>query len=600
MNRRFLIGGAALGALAAAAAPTFAEFCGAFCDSSNRAGRVFEAYPSDVAMGAGATRWVRTWLPHLIDTGSSLQNGTAVAIVDGRIVGANTSFSTGAFDPRTVIIFGTARQLDSLGGFTSNDIIVFEPSNLSNTVGDMLPDGRLAWRANFGTGQNNLETLAITPDQQTPLPEPDAGDKILAAGPGIDGAAGSVFLGTPAAIVLDASTMFVGNTNFDAGTGDVPSGTNIFMYAGTAVPAATPFRTYSQAGAETYANANGLSIPAGNGRQTQPVLARVGDLYYVAFGVNDTAAGGSARPAMIVVDAFYDVNDPGAFDGFTGAVNIQAPAGWRYVDHQATGGGTGVFEGNHFTMNSAGDIAALIESDQSVPTYAVLYYEAIKSGDVITGYAAPVTIADAGPLATVNDGLVGPIILPDNTIIRTISGVSINDRGNIAFNATYDTGIPVDPEDPEGDTFWDTAVYIYIASEATLHQVLREFDLIQSSYSGAPGLLMGLLPTTGSDAFFGSSLARSADVIAVNFRPNSNDLPDVGVPSRGVAVIAVGHVGDVNFDGFVGLGDLSSFLSSFGASFLTGAYNPQADFDLDGVVGLSDLSLLLTNFGTNQ
>lgn len=604
MLRRFLIGGAAMFALAGAST-SLAEFCGAFCDSSDRAGRVFEAGTSAIAYGGGSSRAVRTWVPHLIDSTSSLMNGTAVAIVDGRILGANTSFSTaGAFDPRTVLTMGTAREYDENGGYTSNNIIVFESSTLSDTLGEMLPDGRLVWRANFGTGQNNLETHAAYPGEQTPIVEPSAGDPIL-SGDGIDGNAGSVFTGSPSAIALNSSTMFVGNTNFSSASPvDVPVGCNIWQYSGAALPADTPLRTYSQAGAEAYANANGVPIVAGNGRQTQPALTRVGNLFYVAFGVNDTTLGGSGRPAIIVIDAYYDVNSPGTFDGFTGAVNIKPPTGYRFVDHQATGGGSNVFENRHFDLNADGDIVALVESQQSVPSYAVLLYQAQKTGDVITGYDAPITIADAGPIDNVNDGLVGPILADPNipdSYINAISGASINNRGNIAFTATYDTGIPIDPNDPNSPTFWDTAAYFYAGADGTLHQVLREFDTIQSSYSGAPALLLGLIPQEGSDSFFGSSLADDADVMVLNFRANPNDnlLRGVGVPSRGTAVVAVGHIGDVDLNGGVDLADLSALLTSYGTSFLSQFYDPQADFDLDGSIGLADLSFLLTNYGSS-
>lgn len=601
MRTRFLYGNAALAALFAAT-PAFAEFCGSFCDSTDRAGRAFQAMNSVVAYGPGSATAVRVWVPHLLDDGTSLQNGTAAQIVDGRVMGANTAFSSAAFDPRIVISFGTARETDVLGGFTSNNIEVFEPTaGVSNTVGAMLPDGRLLWRANFnsGVGQNNIETFDLVPGAQTPIVEPDSGDPIL-FGDGIDATPGSVFLGTPGAIALDSDTMFVGNTTFSsAAPVDAPVGCNIYEYSGAAVAAVTPLRTYSQAGAETFANANGVPVDTGDGRQTQPVLTKIGsNSYYVAFGINDTTVGGSGRPAILVVDKFYDATSPGTFDGFTGAVAILPPTGWRFVDHQATGGGSGPFEGSHFDINSSGDVVALIESTQSIPSYAIIYYDSVLSGENVTGYAAGVIIADAGPIDTVADNLAGPILVDPNipdAYINAISGASINDRGNIAFTATYDTGIPFDANDPNSATIWDTAAYLY--KGGTLHQVLRENDVIGSTLSGQAEVTIGLIPQEGSDSMFGASLANTADVMAINFRASPNDGRGVAVPSRGVAMVAVGHIGDVDFSGNVGLADLSALLTGFGTSFLTAVYDPQADFDLDGFIGLADLSFLLTNFG---
>ena len=77
------------------------------------------------------------------------------------------------------------------------------------------------------------------------------------------------------------------------------------------------------------------------------------------------------------------------------------------------------------------------------------------------------------------DTLGGPIMLDDGMggliAINAISGVGINDAGNVGFAATWDTG-EVDPD--TGDPILESAAYFYDAATASLHQVLREGDVI--------------------------------------------------------------------------------------------------------------------------
>jgi len=591
---RRLLSAAGIGGLIWLVTPSLAGDCSDDCDTTRRQGRVFEAGTSTVIYGAGSPRAVRTWCPLLIDSTGSLMNNSVVQIVNGRITGATSTFTATGF-VRAVICFGTADSDQTNGAgdqIGSNNIRIFETINASDTVGELFSDGRLAYRANFaGVTHNGLEWVVCTPGEQTPIPEPDEGTQIL-AGPGIDGAAGSAFLGTPGAMAVSSGSFWVGNTNFDAFTGNIPRGANLWLYAGTPRDSTTADFSYLQGDAEVFANLNGVAVDTGDGRQTQPVLARVMGVNYVVFGIQDTTNGGSARPGLLVVDAFEDGN------GFTDAVAIVAPTGYRFVDHQANGGGTNVFENAHFDMNSSGQLVALAESivaDPLVdfPTYQVLLYDPVFTAGRITGFSAPVLIADAGPGDTLADGLASP---PINTI-SAISAVGINDRGNIAFTATFDTGIP-DPNDPN-TTFTDTAAYLYHAGTGTLHQLLLEFQTLTYDNNGSPiELTLGLIAQEGSDAFMAKSLANTADVMAVNFR--SNDSPSVPGGSRGVAVLAIGHLGDLNFDGVSNLADLALFLSVFGRSFGQAGYDPQADLDLDGVIGLGDLAILLSQFGQPQ
>jgi hypothetical protein len=346
---------------------------------------------------------------------------------------------------------------------------------------------------------------------------------------------------------------------------------------------AAPSYTYSQSGAETFANANGVVVDPGDGRQTQPAFAAVNGFNYVVFGINDSQDGGSGRPAIMVFDAFEDG------DAFSGAIPVLPPTNSRFIDHQATGGGSSPYENKHFDMNSAGQFVAVAESIASVPTYQLLLYNPTFDGDRINGFEAPILIADAGPGDVLADTLGGPILIDDGmggvTAINAISGVGINDAGNIGFAATWDTG-EVDPD--TGDPILESAAYFYDAATASLHQVLREGDVIGNATVGSQ-IEVGLIPQEDSDSFYGPSLANNADVLAFNFRPANDD-------ARGTVVVAVGHDGDTDFDGDVDQSDLGELLSAYGATYGSTNYDPELDFNCDGEVGQSDLGILLANY----
>ncbi len=614
MLKRFVMGTAVAALVAMLGAAAYAWDCSTDCDTTFRQGRVFEAWNSTVVYGSGDAELTRTWVPLMVDDGGPLLEDVVVRVVGTRIFGGASLYSTSG-GIQAVVCYGTVdfdfSGFDPIG---SNDIVLYESAGYGDAVGQMLGDGRLVWRANYaGTSQNGLEWLQCVPNQLTPIPEPEEGEQIL-QGPGINGETGDAYLGIPAAIE-HGSKIFVGNTNYDGGTGDIPVAVNIWDYDSTAGPSSSqaPDYSYSQAGAEAFCNTNGVACDAGDGRQTQPIFALVDGVYYVLFGANDTNDGGSARPGLLAVDAFEDG------DGFTGAVAVLPPEDYRFVDHQATGGGSGPFENNHFEMNSSGQISVLAEkrtidpTDPSdAPTWRALLYNPIMSAGRIVGYNDPIIIADAGPDDQVpDDGLAGPFYYdpdpndPNDLIVwyNSISGVGINDRGNIAFTATYDTGDPFDPNDPNSPTIWNNAAYFWDASTNTLHQVLREDDVIgrdpgDPNYPGdARQVQLGLISREDSDAFMGSSLADDADVLAVNFRPYDDD-PELG-GARGVAVIAIGHSGDVDFDGDVDLSDLAALLGAYGASFGTSPnYDSQADFDLDGDIDLADLAELLGSYGS--
>ena len=608
MLKRQLLILSAIGLFALGTAAVYAADCSTDCDTTLRQGRVFEAWDSQVVYGSDAPMLSRIWLPLLIDDGGPLLEDALVRIVNHRILGVNGMYGSTAII-QGLISFGTVdfnfAGADPVG---SNNIFIYE-SGASDTPGRLLSSGAMLWRANYaGSLQNGFEWTTITPNQVTPIPEPEAGTNII-TGPGFAGAAGNAYLGTPEMIV-GGSGAYVAATIF---TPDTPAltGLDIWDYDLANPVASSAFAyQYSQTGAENFANANGVPVNSGGGRQTEPVMAKVGDDYYVVFGINDTSLGGSARPRIMCVDKFSDGTDE-----YAGAIAILPPAGYQFVDHQATGGGANVYENNHFEMNKFGQIALLAEKittdpgdPQDAPSYRALLYNPIMSGTVITGYNAPILVADAGPDdQKPEDELAGPFYYdadpnsPTNPITwyNSISGVGINDRGNVAFTATYDTGVPFDPEDPESPTIWNNAAYFYHGATGTLHQVLREEDVVTYDNGGNPiAVKLGLIARDDSDAFMGSSLARDADVMAVNFRSYNGDInPELG-GSRGVAVIAVGHAGDADFDGDVDLSDLAALLGVYGTHFGVDAnYDSQIDFNLDGTIDLSDLAELLGHYG---
>ena len=607
MLRRIVMGTAVAGIMLVTGSAAYAWDCSTDCDTTLRQGRVFEAWDSAVVYGGANAKLIRTWIPLMIDDGGSLLENTAVQIINTRILGGTSVYST-AGGMQALASFGMVdfdfSGFDPVG---SNNLYIYEASGYSDALGQILNDGRFVWRANYaGTAQNGLEWAACVPNQLTPIPEPDEGEQII-EGPGITGQSGNAYIGTPAAIA-NGTKMFVGNTNFDGGSGDIPNAVNIWDYDAAVGPSDSqnPDYSYLQGDAETFLNANGVACDPGDGRQSQPIFANVGGVFYVVFGANDTNEGGSARPGMFVVDAFEDG------DGFTGAVAVLPPTGYFFVDHQATGGGSNVYENNHFEMNSNGQLVVLAEKitedptdPTDAPSWRVLLYNPVIDGSRITGFAAPVLIADAGPDdQKPEDSLAGPYYYddpndPDDIVTwyNSISGVGINDLGNVAFTATYDTGVPFDPNDPESPTIWNNAAYFWDADTDTLHQVLREDDVVTYDNEGAPvAVQLGLISREDSDAFMGASLADDADVIAVNFR--SHDDVELG-GSRGVVVIAIGHTGDVDFDGDVDLSDLAALLGGYGSQFGTDPdYDSQADFDLDGDIDLADLAELLGAYGS--
>lgn len=597
MRKRFVWGAAVAGALVVGSALGEHRDLSASDpldkgDPTGLSGRISDEVNSVVVFGSNVPRRVKRSLAWVVPETSSGLNNSLVRVVNGRILGAVSVFSTTG-NPNLLLYI---EALDGPPSGTNTNVQIDElPNNRSNTLGQMLSNGRLIYRANFaGTAQNNLEAvLGDVQSQQPPYVEPAVGAEILTGVCTSGGTSTDCFLGIPAAIEADGGRIWVGNTNFENNRNDpnlVPRGLNIWLYDGSPQPINRPRYHYFQNRAGEFANNNGVPVdPLADARQTQPVLARVGDYRYVIFGINDTHNGGSSRPGLLCVDPFelndpYDPNQGNTYAPFADALAVLPPQRWRFVDHTATGGGGEPFENKHFNMNSKGQIAVLAElRDPNDPnnnarrSFAVLRYDPIISGGLITGFRAPVTIADAGPVDTVAEGLAGGLASD------LISGVGINDAGNIVFSGNYDP----DPNDPNNPLL--TAVYFYEAATGRIHQLIRQGDTVGTD----PTLKIdGFFPQTGSDSIFATSIAPEADVIVANFRHNAQVQGDYS----GTVVLDLRREQppcpeDCDPNGRIDLGDLALLLS---------CYNTGTCCDIDGDrdTDLSDLAALLAKFQT--
>jgi len=342
---------------------------------------------------------VRITVPFMLPSDNSFFNVCAVqGVMDearGGLVplGSVTTASNVLGNTRLVTALGTT-DLDYPMG--ANNAFLGEGNNTnSNATGTLLSDGTLVWREAFSNQQNNMGFEMITMEPQTAIGDVGNTAANLLWGASFNGVgngssvnAGSIFTGTPGAARNDAGELFIGNTNFDGFTDDIPRGVNVWNAgAGGVDPNAT---------AESWLqdDTTGDLLPddeqdSGGVRQTQPHLQRVvspdtGNSQVLAvFGVGisggTTLTGGSAEPRYLVIDSAT------AGDGYTGAIVIEADnmsagnhgttvaaadinttsAAFAFVDHQATGGGSGPFVNSQFDMNVHGDVAALWQDERS-------------------------------------------------------------------------------------------------------------------------------------------------------------------------------------------------------------------------------------------
>lgn len=539
-------------------------------------GAISDTASTTVVFGPGAARPVKRYGAFIIYADAAADdpgmNTAVVRVVDGEILGAVSTFSSQGNS--NLLAYFTAAD----GGPENTNINVQVdefPNFYSDTIGRMMPDGRLFYRANLGGSgaQNNLETVKGDVLSQLPsLPEPTLGSEILTGTCTSGGTNTNCFLGVPDALSAGGSAYWVGNTNFNANdpNSPIPNGLNIWKYDTTGGPVAvgSPTYSYDQTAAAIYANNNGVPVtPLEDARQTQPLMENVSGTNYVVFGIGDDTDGGSARPRILVVDEFevgptYPAPDPNA--NFSDAIPVLPPQGWRFVDHQATGGGGGPFENKHFDINSKGELVVLaeyvdpVDPNTNMRSYAVLRYSANLGGGKILGFNSPTTIADATVTLPnqVDEGLVAGFTFD------AISGVAINEAGNIAFYGNYDTGIP-DPNNPLV-TIKNSAVYFYEKSSGTIHRVISEGATVGSTPSVT---IEGFFPSTGSDSFFAGSLADEDDVLVASYRDDGNVAT---LDTRGVLVLDLRKAGcewDLNGDGKVCQEDLGLLLAGYGTIY---------------------------------
>ncbi len=424
-------------------------------DPTGQAGRFDSLRPAMLIGGAGGSFGAsRVYVPVILDEDDGLFNSPAVqnnAALNNTPFGAWTTFSSTAGSPPIKVVgaFGTTDASNPGGG--SNDVFLTEGAiTASNTIGQLVRDGTLVYRANFNSAvpQNDLEVRTIMWPMNTPGAAITASNPgVFGAFPGIDGIpGGSVFLSTPGAERF-ATDLYTGNTNFNGGTAAVANAVNVYKNLGNDPLAPVALWLQDNCPLPTLP---GPTPDLGEIRQTAPTLQTVTlpngtQALYTTFGVGFSEAGsgtpyssGSARPIYFIVD---EVNAGSFGDGFAfidadgdNDLNIANP-GLRFIDHQATGGGSSPFVGRQFDMNSRGQIAALYE-DRSLPlrVYEVRLFNPIFSaaGDRIVGYSAPITVARSGQdgiveeLQTIGGTPAGPIFLVP------FSGVSIDDAGRVA------------------------------------------------------------------------------------------------------------------------------------------------------------------------
>jgi hypothetical protein len=462
-------------------------------------------------------------------------------------------------------------------------------------------------------------------------------NRVFGAFPGIDGVAGgSVFLSTPGAERF-ANDLYSGVTTFNGGTAAVASGVNVYKNLANDPLAPEALWFADNCPRPTLP---GPTPALSEIRQTAPTLQTINlpngtQALYTTFGVGFSEGGsgtpyssGAARPIYFIVD---EVNAAGFGDGFASIeadgdndLNIANP-GVRFIDHQATGGGSSPFAGRQFDMNSRGQIAALYEDRSITPrVFEVRLFNPIFSstGDRIIGYSAPITVARSGQdgiveeLQTIGGTPAGPIFLVP------FGGVAIDESGRVAFTAVTEK-IEVETAPMSGQFRLQNTtndVFVWEPCTQSLHSVLQggqNGDILVSN-NGAE-LALGVFPVDqASDDFTGAGFSDVGGHIAVTFRNNSDEggvdrdmdgLLDQGgtlrpglaneASVRGLAVLTLGDFtrscpSDTNGDNVINFADLNTILANFGAS---GASVACFDSNGDGAINFTDLNAVLAAFG---
>ena len=251
-------------------------------DPTFQGGQYDTTKAATVARGDGGNfEAVRVTVPMILPAAQSIFNSSVIQADPtdpSRPLAGVTSFSGTATNAKFIAAMGTTDMDFPMG--STNVFIAEGAANRSNSFGVLLPDGTGVWRENIDfASQNNLGYSSMMVEPQTASLATTAnlvfGSTFNGIGNGSTLNGGSVFLGTPGAARDASGNLLVGNTNFDAGTGDIVSGTNIFN-AGTtsgSVNPAAPSVSWPQSAV------TGMLLPTGETnagvRQTQPLVQSV-------------------------------------------------------------------------------------------------------------------------------------------------------------------------------------------------------------------------------------------------------------------------------------------------------------------------------------
>lgn len=640
-STKISMGALALVALAGAA-------FGVDYDPTGQAGQFLVSRPATVQAGSGGSfANSLVYVPVLLDELDGQVNSPAIqnnASLNNTPFGAWTTFSGTAGSPPVKVVgaFGTTDASNPGGG--SNDVFLSEGAiTASNTIGSLVADGTLVYRANFNASvpQNNLEVRQLMWPMNTPGGSITGGspNRVFGAFPGIDGlAGGTAQLGTPGAARFN-SDLYSGVATFNGGTAAVANAVNVYKNLGNDPLAPVDLWLQDNVVLPTLP---GPTPAVGEARQTQPGVQTVNlpngtQALYTIFGVGFSPAtggsgapfsSGSARPIYFIVD---EVTGSNYSDGFAfidadgdNDLNIANPD-VRFIDHQATGGGAAVFAGRQFDMNSRGQVVALYEDRGVTPrVYEVRLFNPVFSstGDRITGYSTPITIARSG-----QDGIVDEVQSIAGTpsapvFLVPFGGVAIDEGGRVAFTAVTEKF-----DAPAGaglirlqNTTND--LLVWEPCTGSLHSVLRGGQNGDVIATGAGvQLSLGVFPIDqASDGFTGAAFSDVGGHLVVAFRNNSDEggvdrdadgLVDKGgslrpglaneASVRGLAVVTLGAFTrdcptDANGDGVTTFADLNAILSAFGTS---GAAVQCLDTDGNGAINFADLNAVLSAFGQN-
>ena len=545
-------------------------------DVTGQAGQYAESVVPTVVRGTGGNFLDATvYIPWLIDADNGpLMNSAVVQTVGGAPLGGVTTFSSDIF-PKFVAAIGS---VDGTG--QSNDGFILEgAANRSNSPGYMLPDGTFGWRANFDfSSQNNLESSVVNLSN-TAAPTTQ-GTQVFNAASNTNS---NLFMGTPSGVRNGTGDLLTGVTAFDGFTGAITRGVGVFTGSNNDPSTDASFEWLQ----------DNTPVPTGETtstvRQTQPELASVmspsgAQQEYVCFGVGLSGgaaiSGGSTEPIYFVVD-LMDTND-----GFTNAAYIHADGdgdlstannALKFVDHQATGGGTQPFVNSQFSMNSAGQVAAILRDETVTPNvFKVLVYSPIwnGAGDRIVGYNAPVEAARSGQDTIVDTFQQGAIPVT----VTPIAGASISDNGRVAFTAITEANFDMVTGDLLNST---TDAFVWEPMTDTLHSIVRggQNGTIVSDAFGANGgdVQLGFFPTDiQSDGFNRDGFSDDGDTLAINFRSGiENDALDGGILNPGGAENAV-------------RGTITVSLGTFETSGIIDCNNNMVDDAMDIAMGTSD------------